>query len=436
MDLRCSRLLALGLVIAVFAGDSAGSKAEPLETSPYRGKAAVSQIVLVVGDKSGLAGPSSPLYLASNRNGWNPGDPAMRLSARSDGRWQIVLPDLIEPIEFKFTRGGWETVEVAADLSDIPNRRLDPLDASRTKASESPTLELTIEKFADQRPDAAAKKVLDPYRTVQAVGTVRRLQVVGGGVPALVRDALVWLPPGYDDAASASRRYPVLFLQDGQNVFEQPPGVPGEWRADETATELIQSGAIEPLIIVAIPNAGAARASEYLPTSALPGVEAHADEYVAFVLNEVVPRIERAFRTKPGPENRAIGGSSLGGLVSLYAATRHPEVFGKILAESPSLVLGHRPIGEELFGSVARWPGRVYIGMGGRESIAKPGDDNANREYTEAAAALDRMVAAAGLAPERHLLVIAPEAVHDEQAWAARLPRALKFLFPPTGDPR
>jgi predicted alpha/beta superfamily hydrolase len=424
---------ASAILIATAAGDGmarsgAFASSQPATVAP---ESLRQGFILIVRDRSGLAGSQSPPYLASNRNGWNPGDAAMRLSARSDGRWQVLVPhsDDRSPLEFKFTRGGWDTVEVASDLSDIPNRRLAPLDASGLKPNEPATIELTIEKFADQRPDVGAKKAADPYRNIHAVGTVRRVQVVGGGVAGLVRDALVWLPPGYDEPENAERRYPVLYLQDGQTVFEQPPGVPGEWRADETATELVRTGRIEPLIIVAIPNAGMNRTPEYLPVSGPRNAEPHADEYVSFVLREVMPRVERAFRIETGPEHTGIGGASLGGLVSLYAATRHPEVFGRVLAESPSLVLGERALWKDLFGSVRRWPERVYIGMGGREASQDPGGQDENQKHVDAAAALDSLVAGHVSAAD-HKLVIDPEAIHNENAWAARFPAALEFLFP------
>src|SRR5690606_29958579 len=111
----------------------------------------------------------------------------------------------------------------------------------------------------DQRPDAGNTRT-GRYAPIEATGAVKRLEVQNG----VMRDALVWLPPGYDDPANADRRYPVLYLQDGQNVFDKPADglTPAEWGADETATRLIASGEIEPIIIVAIPNAGAGRVAE------------------------------------------------------------------------------------------------------------------------------------------------------------------------------
>ncbi|MBC7815352.1 MAG: hypothetical protein IAG10_00470 [Planctomycetaceae bacterium] len=282
--------------------------------------------ILVVTDKSGAAKSDSPIYLASNHNGWNPLDPAWKLTQRSDGKWQIVLPKpkLDSRMAFKFTRGNWDAEELDAKFGKIENRSLPKVDASKLAADEKPIIELSIEQFSDKAPKDAATSAKDPYRAINATGTIRRVEVVGGGVP-LTRDLLVWLPPGYDDAANVNRRYPVLYLQDGQNIFEKLPSVPGEWEADETATRLIAENAIEPIIIVGIPNAGAMRAAEYSPIDILEGVTAKGDAYVDFLEREVVRRVERAFRVKGGADNTAIGGSSLGGVISIYAATRHPE---------------------------------------------------------------------------------------------------------------
>lgn len=430
--LRVLVLLAVAAPCVAVPGRSAGQPAT-VPAAPTAALVAPESLpqgfVIVVRDKSGLVGPDSPLFLASNHGGWNPGNAAMKLVGRSDGRWQISLPKPADgsPILFKFTRGSWETVEVAADFSEIANRTLARIDTSRLAAGTQPLIELTIEKFADQRPGAKAGPGVDPYRAIKATGEVRRLQVTGGGAGnGLVRDLLVWLPPGYSDTAHAKRSYPVLYLLDGQNVFEQLPGVPGEWRADETATHLIDTRQIEPLIIVAVPNAGAQRTSEYLPVEAMAGVQPRGADFVAWLRTEVMPRVDRTFRVLQGPDNTAIGGSSLGGLLALYAGATHPDIFGKVLAESPSLVLGQKPLWVDLFSKVPSWPQRVYIGMGAREGAA--GSDE-SRRYIDAARSLDQTLAAAGLDDSRRMLVVDPAGIHDETAWARRLGPALKFLF-------
>lgn len=390
--------------------------------------------ILIVQDKSGLSGNDSPLYFASNWGGWAPGDVNYKLTSRSDMRWQIILKPPTKdapPLEFKITRGSWEQCEVAADLTDIGNRTLAKIDASKLGPNEQPKVEIVVQKFSDQRPESQAKKATDPYHSIKATGTIRRLSVVGGGVPGLMRDCLVWLPPGYDDAANATRRYPVLYMQDGQNIFEQAPGTPGEWGVDETVSELVAGGKAKAAIIVGIPSTGPDRVSEYLPVTAVGKVKPGGEAYVRFLLDEVIPRVERTFRTAAGPENRGIGGSSLGGLISLYAASKHPEVFGKVLAESPSLILGEKQTWKDLFPPSAAMPTAIYLGMGGKEAGTVT---RVNEALLEAVRALDASLTAHTPMP-RHDLFIDMEAKHDELAWAKRFGGAYKFLFP-VSEPR
>jgi len=378
--------------------------------------------VIIVEDKAKLSGQESPIYIGSNIVNWTPGHPSMKMSPRSDGRWQIVLPKPAAPgpMEFKFTRGSWETVEIAPDLSDTANRKLEPVDASKLAPGEQPRFEFVVQKWADQRPDAQARKAIDSYRTLKVTGDVRRLQVVGGGGISLVRDLLVWVPPGYNDPKNAQHRYPVLYLQDGQNVFEQLPGVPGEWAADEAATELIRAGRVQPLIIVAVPHSGPYRSQEYL-TVPYKDVQPHGREYAAWLAGSIVPRVDAAFRTKADPGGRAVGGSSLGAHVARYAAAMYPQVFGNLLAESPAVI-------SPLEGAKG-YPRRVVIGAGGLEMSA---DESApeNQRYTASVKALAESYSQS-LGADNVLLRIDPAARHNEPAWAARFPAALEFLFPP-----
>ncbi|VAX42241.1 putative esterase, partial [hydrothermal vent metagenome] len=185
-------------------------------------------ILLVVTDASGLVTNDSPMYLASNLVGWNPGDHAMKLSGRSDLRWQILLPmpEQGSSLQFKFTRGSWETCEVAADLTDISNRTLAPVERERVVPGQPIVIELVVERFADEREGAIQPRPRsDTTQPLNVTGNALRLQVVGGAGAAggALRDVVVWLPPGYDDPANADRRYPVLYMQDGQNVFDHHP---------------------------------------------------------------------------------------------------------------------------------------------------------------------------------------------------------------------
>jgi predicted alpha/beta superfamily hydrolase len=149
-------------------------------------------------------------------------------------------------------------------------------------------------------------------------------------------------------------------------------------------------------------------------------------------MSTVMPRVERAFRVAKGPENTGIGGSSLGAVISMYAAARHPDTFGIVLAESLPLRTGSSAAWDEFIAGIKTWPNRIFLGMGGNET----GSSNTarNQAYVDAVKALDEKLKAAGLGPDRRVLVIDPTAEHTEAAWAKRLPQALAFLFPPSVD--
>src|SRR5215471_14197694 len=149
----------------------------------------------------------------------------------------------------------------------------------------------------------------------------------------------VWLPPGYDDAKNSIKFYPVLYLNDGQNLFEPSTSFTGvEWQVDETAERLIRESQIPPMIIVGIDNAQKDRFREYMPHRSLQPMmlRVQGQRYPNFLLKEVMPFVARNYRVATGPENTGLGGSSLGALISLYTAAVRPGLIGHLLLESPS----------------------------------------------------------------------------------------------------
>jgi pullulanase len=396
--------------------------------------------LIVVTDKAGKATPSSPIHLAGTVNGWNPGHEQYRLTAQSDMRWRLhVTKEMLQgspsTVEFKFTRGSWSLEELNADYSVPANKMLPKVPAKSIKPGEPPVIEYTIVAWSDTAPNAGLRHVEAEYRPVSAVGDLRRLQVQGGvgNAAGRTRDLLVWLPPGYDDAANAARAYPVLYMMDGQNLFEKPASAPGEWKADETATALITAGKARPFIIVGVPNSGTTRLAEYMP----PGMGKEplkdrtpmGDAHLDWLVHTAMPRVESAFRVAKGAEHTGIGGSSMGGLIALHAGATRPDTFGLVLAESPALALRDSNGWRGVFEPTKRWPGRVFIAVGGKEGFAdKAGSD----AFAASVKEFDAMLASAGLDDSRKRFVFEPDAVHNEDAWAARLPGALAWLFAPS----
>jgi len=237
----------------------------------------------------------------------------------------------------------------------------------------------------------------------------------------------VWLPPGYDDAKNSIKFYPVLYLNDGQNLFEPSTSFTGvEWQVDETAERLIREGQIPPMIVVGIDNAGKDRLREYMSYRSLNPtmLRVQGSRYPNFLIKEVMPFVAGMYRIASGPENTGLGGSSLGALISLYTAASHPGWFGRLLLESPSLWASNRQMIKESR-AVKQWPQRIFLAAG----TAEAGREDRDRSMVDDVRELAAIFRRAGLNDQRIKLVIDEGATHHESAWARRFPDALAFLF-------
>jgi predicted alpha/beta superfamily hydrolase len=260
-----------------------------------------------------------------------------------------------------------------------------------------------------------------------------RLHEFQSGIFRNTRLLRVWVPPGYDQPENNSRQYPVFYLNDGQNLFDPATAYIGvDWQVDEAAARLIAEDKIPPLIIVGIDNAQKGRAKEYLPYRSMnpPVFRPQGRRYPDFLLNEVMPFLGERYRIARGAENTGLGGSSLGAIISLYTEIARPEVFGRLLIESPSLFISNRQL---LRASRAfrQWPARIFMAMGTREA----GNQERDRQVVEDVRELERILRHAGLDESRLRVNIDAGATHSEGAWAKRFPEALSFLFG-SGNPR
>jgi predicted alpha/beta superfamily hydrolase len=236
------------------------------------------------------------------------------------------------------------------------------------------------------------------------------------------RDVLVYLPPCYE--TEPLRRYPVLYLHDGQNLFDGATSfIPGQdWRVGETARSLIESRAIEPLIIVGVYNTGRERVEEYTP-SADPRlrVGGKAALYGRLIVEELKPFVDSRYRTKAGACDTGLGGSSLGGLVTMYLGLRYPDVFGKLAVVSPSVWWDGRRILSDVSAFVSDRRARVWLDMGTDEGAHATADARSLR---------DALVARGWREGADLKYFEAEGARHTEAAWAARVEPFLRFLFP------
>jgi predicted alpha/beta superfamily hydrolase len=241
------------------------------------------------------------------------------------------------------------------------------------------------------------------------------------------RDVLVYLPPGYD--ATKSTRYSVFYMHDGQNLFDGATSfIPGqEWRVDETAQRLIAAGKIEPLIIVGIYNTKD-RINEYTPAAdAKYKLGGKADLYGRMLVEELKPFIDSHYRTKRDAKHTGLGGSSLGGLASLYLALKYRSVFGRAAVVSPSVWFANKQIVHYVEALRKKPKVRIWMDIGTKEG----GTPEEAQQTVDDARLLQQTLIKKGWKAGKDLNYFEAEgAEHNEAAWAARVESILTFLFP------
>ncbi|MGD0711381.1 MAG: alpha/beta hydrolase-fold protein [Bacteroidales bacterium] len=253
------------------------------------------------------------IFISGTFNSWNPADPSYRMIPNTDGTYSITISgDQDSTVQYKFTRGAWTNVETTLNGNDISNRTF--------IFSNGMTLNDTVENWKDMLGSHTAvgnTKILDLDFAIPQLGRQRRIWV--------------YLPVDY---YTTNNHYPVLYMQDGQNLFDEVYCFSQEWGVDESMDYL--SSVFSPeAIVVGIDN-GPERINEYSPWVNTSYGGGQGDEYVSFICNTLKPFIDSYFRTLPDRENTGIMGSSLGGLISFYGAIKHQDVFSKAGVFSPS----------------------------------------------------------------------------------------------------
>jgi alpha-glucosidase len=281
------------------------------------GHAMMAQVTMVITELPN-GSEEDTIYISGNFEEWSGGSEKYQLKKLNDN-FTITLDESQPVIEFKFTKGSWDSVELNADGSNKENR-------TYSFEKKKDTLKISIEKWSD---DA------DPISTAMS-----NVSVLADGfyMPELNKNRKVWiyLPLSYENS---SKKYPVIYMHDGQNLFDDELAYSGEWGVDETLNRLSKEKKLE-FIVIGIENGGADRISEYAPWG-LPkyNAKAQGDAYINFIIETLKPYVDREYRTLSDRNNTAIMGSSLGGIISYYAAIKHPEIFGKSGVFSPSFSL-------------------------------------------------------------------------------------------------
>ncbi|MBT9392814.1 T9SS type A sorting domain-containing protein [Hymenobacter sp. NST-14] len=296
------------------------------------------------------------LYLAGTVNNWTPNSAAHAFSRNPDGTYQLTLPATVTgTIEFKFTRGSWATVEADAQFNDIGNRRY-------TIGSGPATVELQVAAWKDQGNGGGNCQSTALQPNVQVLSTAFQM-------PQLGRTRRIWVYLPNDYATAPAKRYPVLYMHDGQNVFDACTSFSGEWGVDETLSQLQQQGLdATSSIVVAVDNGGADRLNELSPWNNPQYGGGQGDQYVDFLAQTLKPYIDQQYRTLTGREYTGIAGSSMGGLISTYAALKYPQVYGRVGVFSPAFWFAQQPLFQYLRQHPANPATRFYFVSGTQES--------------------------------------------------------------------
>lgn len=289
---------------------------------------------------------------------------------------------------------------------------------------------------------AAPRRLDGPAATEVAVAGIEGQLLRHAAFPSRrvqPRNVDIWLPPGYAD--DDARRYPVLYMHDGQNLFGAGPTPGGtDWGVDEAMTRLSSAGDVRAAIVVAIWNTPA-RLAEYMPRKPLgadpvtflegyptmPPAEIVSDDYLAFVVGELKPFVDAHYRTLPGREDTFVMGSSMGGLISLYALAEYPRVFGGAGAVST-----HWPAGD----GVAIPYFRTHLPAPGAHRIYYDfGTETLDAAYAPYQARMDAAMRELGYRESKDWTTLRFEgAEHSEKSWRQRVDRPLRFLLGPERD--
>ncbi|POY38394.1 alpha-dextran endo-1,6-alpha-glucosidase [Solitalea longa] len=341
---------------------------------------------------------SDKLYLAGNFNGWNPGDSNYCFKRKANGTYSLTADLKPGKYEFKVTRGTWDKVEVDSLGNSKVNRYVE--------VNGDTEMIIDVDGWSDTYEKEMIHTASANVRLVDSVFYIPQLKTH--------RRVWIYLPKSYFDKSVKKKRYPVLYMQDGQNLFDDFYAPYGEWNVDETLDSLNKE-----LIVVGIDHGGKERLNDYSPYQNLKYGGGNGNLYLEFMVNTLRPYINEHYRTLKDVENTGIMGSSMGGLISFYGGLKYDKVFGKIGVFSPSFWF--HPI---IYSYAAKWkPIRkthLYILAGEKES------DSLVYEVRK----MESILRHKGLNEEQLKVVFKPDGRHAEWFWRREFADAINYLFP------
>jgi predicted alpha/beta superfamily hydrolase len=357
------------------------------------------------------------VYVSGNHRllgNWKHGAALMTKIAPCTYEFNAYIPKA-RRIEFKFNRGDFKKIEKSFEGFDTPNRFIN-LDCGGQNIIKC-RMECEVEAWKDMLDETAA---VHSYK-LNLIGDYELFKKVDSKYLELERDVIVWMPEGYSDAKNRSKRYPVLYMHDGNNLFDARLSFQGvDWGVDEAIDRLVKLKKIKEIIVVGVYNTEA-RLDEYAPMrDEKRGGGGLGAQYSRFIVEELKPYIDDNFRTLPDAQNTAVGGSSLGGLISLYMGLEYPDVFGGMLVISPALYWDNY--------SIIPW------------AMSKGFDDSRNKLWMDMGLLEGRTALRSSRILDGEIRKNYPrfknykyrefkDAQHNEAAWRARMHLALGFMF-------
>ncbi len=360
----------------------------------------LSQLTIKINNLPANTPLADTIYISGAFNNWNEADPDFALIEGRDGKLQIQLELSAVPVSFKFTRGSWQEVEGSATGNYRSNHAIQYQGGQQTT-------EVDILSWEDL------------YTTNNFSTATENVKLLKEDfyMPQLNRNRRIWvyLPPGYE---SSDRRYPVIYLHDGQNTFDAARSFSGEWKVDESLNRFAEMEQIE-AIAVAIENGGSERINELSPWINDRYGGGLGDEYTEFIVETLKPFIDERFRTQPEREQTIIAGSSMGGLVSMYAAIEYQETFGKAIIFSPAFWFA--PDIYEFVSETGKEKRMKFYLLAGQQEDS----GSVVREIIK----MNDTLVRAGFGEGELFLRTHPDGQHSEWYWAREFPGALQWLF-------
>lgn len=340
------------------------------------------------------------IYITGNFNSWNPRDEKYKLNLINARDYYIEIGDefLPDSIEYKFTKGGWENVELDRYGNITPNRKI-----SKSKAKTSDLVEKWRLNWGP------FKKEFFPIVEVISEAFY---------IPQLDRHRKVWALLPYDYYIS-DKNYPVLYLQDAQNLFNEGSDY-GNWEIDKKLSLLTEYGRGD-IIIIAIEHGSEDRIKEYIFDNDHVANGSEGKKYIRFITDTLKPFVDENYRTKKDRENTGIGGSSLGALISIYSGFLYPEVYSKLLIFSPSLWV--EPNNNfPMMNFRTPFTMKIYLYGGGKEGSKMVKRIHIFEEYL-------KQWEKKNLFDFEFRTSINPEGTHNEFYWSQEFPRAIEWLY-------